>query len=500
MSGSGYDWYVGSVNGSDSNPGTQAAPFQTIAKLLTVYAAGQSVGLERGSTWREKITIGAAGDIWNGNSIHAYGTGSAPKIHCDDIIPAESWTKTGGQTNVWQATITKDYSASEPCTYAAWVNDAQLIKATSLANCDATVGSCFAVNYDANSDMTFYIHSTGSSDPTSDGKTVEVAVRHSAVYGFYSTNLIVDGIETRRNFSLGGSIKVGAGANIRNCTLRQGSSHSMYVVPSATVDSCTFIDCYNGAAGCTMLNYNDNVAAGGNVTVTDNVFTMITANIAAGPMNGHNNVSGTFGTITLTNNTYTGFTNTGVMFACNHAAAIVMTNPTFVNSYGISSPALAAGGAGCTMTVTGGTWTNSVAGQRGVNVSAASVPISITGMTFNVDATTITGCVFLGANSTLSITNCTFKSSLGAGNRFAIYAQACATGNLTLNNNTYNTGTGSWTYHYAFTANASGVTWASDNNAFEATNDAWSIFGNVYSTLADYQAAVTPRDANSTSS
>lgn len=497
----GYDYYVSSVNAnkSDDNDGTSSlAPFATLGKLATVLQAGQSVGLERGSTWREKITVGTAGDVWDDNGVYAYGVGNAPKIHCDDIIAAGSWSKTGGQTNVYQATITKDYSASEPCTYAAWVNDVQLIKATSLANCDSTPGSCFAVNYDANSAMTFYIHSTESSDPTSDGKTVEVAVRHSGVYGFYATNLTVDGIEFRRNFSFGGAVKAGQEHDIKNCTFRQGSSHSLYVMPVGNVTDCTFIDCYNGTAGCTMLNYNKNIANGEDETIARCTFQMDNANIYAAPINGHNNTSGYFGTITIADCTFDGFTTSGIMFGCNHASQIVMTNPTFIDSYGISGPATSAVNAGCNFTVTGGTWDSVVAGLRAVSYTGVMAPLVMTEFTMTLDVLPSPSLVFWGANATINISNCIFKSNLGAGSRVAIQGQTCPTANVTLNNNTFHTGSGSWTYHYGWLASASGMALASDNNTFELTTFGMYIFGATYASLATYQAAVAPIDANST--
>jgi hypothetical protein len=71
-----FTYYVDSVNGSDSNPGNQAAPWKTIAKVnSTTLTPGQSVGFARGGVWRELLAPGQSGTTGNPITFAAYGTG-----------------------------------------------------------------------------------------------------------------------------------------------------------------------------------------------------------------------------------------------------------------------------------------------------------------------------------------------------------------------------------------------------------------------------------------
>ena len=83
------DWYVAPL-GSDANPGTQASPWQTIAKALTGSAGNDRVLLQRGGTWRETFTIGG------GRQLLAYGTGADPEITASQAVTLTgTWTGNG---------------------------------------------------------------------------------------------------------------------------------------------------------------------------------------------------------------------------------------------------------------------------------------------------------------------------------------------------------------------------------------------------------------------
>jgi hypothetical protein len=73
---------VDSVGGSDSNPGTLAAPWKTVAKVDAIsLSPGQSVGFKAGGTWREILTPSTTGGT-SGNPITftSYGTGALPSL------------------------------------------------------------------------------------------------------------------------------------------------------------------------------------------------------------------------------------------------------------------------------------------------------------------------------------------------------------------------------------------------------------------------------------
>jgi len=86
-----FTYYVDSVNGSDSNPGTLAAPWKTISKVnSTKLSPGQSVGFKRGGTWRETLTPGQSGTVGSPITFGAYGTGEQPILSGLDVV--SSWT------------------------------------------------------------------------------------------------------------------------------------------------------------------------------------------------------------------------------------------------------------------------------------------------------------------------------------------------------------------------------------------------------------------------
>jgi len=100
-----FTYYVDSVNGSDSNPGTQAAPWKTIGKVNSAtLAAGQSVGFKRGDTWRETLEPGQSGSAGNPITFGAYGDGSAPLITGADVL--NNWTLDSG--HIYYASVSTE--------------------------------------------------------------------------------------------------------------------------------------------------------------------------------------------------------------------------------------------------------------------------------------------------------------------------------------------------------------------------------------------------------
>ena len=91
-----------SVNGSDSNQGTQAAPWKTIAKVnSTTLTPGQSVGFASGGVWRETLTVAHSGSAGNPITFGAYGTGAQPIITGADLV--SGWTAYSG--SIYQASV-----------------------------------------------------------------------------------------------------------------------------------------------------------------------------------------------------------------------------------------------------------------------------------------------------------------------------------------------------------------------------------------------------------
>lgn len=100
--------YVSAVSGNDSNPGTMAAPWKTLAKVRAALDAGEvgrggRVLLKRGEVFygsiQTPVLAGSSGEmIWD-----AYGTGAMPQIN-GFKVSLNSWVQ--HSTNIWKLNIT----------------------------------------------------------------------------------------------------------------------------------------------------------------------------------------------------------------------------------------------------------------------------------------------------------------------------------------------------------------------------------------------------------
>jgi hypothetical protein len=154
-----FTYYVDSANGLDSNPGTLAEPWQTIAKVnSTTLSPGQSVAFKAGGVWREQLTVPASGTAGNPITFTSYGVGAQPIITGANVV--SSWTLASG--TVYQATVT-----TQP--YVVIYNGARLQQ-------NSGAGSTTAPNTWDWSSNTLYLNVGGN--PT---KTVEAGQRSEAV-------------------------------------------------------------------------------------------------------------------------------------------------------------------------------------------------------------------------------------------------------------------------------------------------------------------------------
>lgn len=179
-------YYVDSVSGLDANNGlSSAAPFLTITKLLTVLVTGDTVLLARGSRWREALDLGAR----EGVTIDVYGGGALPIIDGADVI-VESWTLVSG--NVYRVDVVIPESGSANRCYPGVFEDGELLyeydktldSLSVEANAIAAVqdregsfllwsGGSYASGWSAGATLRYYVHPTGSGDPSSNGKVYE---------------------------------------------------------------------------------------------------------------------------------------------------------------------------------------------------------------------------------------------------------------------------------------------------------------------------------------
>jgi hypothetical protein len=130
-------FYVSSSTGSDSNAGTLAAPWKTIAHVnAQTFAPGTSVLFKRGDTWDRSGGPGVTGTFLptgggtSGNPIvyDAYGTGANPIIDGSangSPNGTSSWTNIG--TNLWESVQTFPPTTSTVVTFTLTVSSPILV-------------------------------------------------------------------------------------------------------------------------------------------------------------------------------------------------------------------------------------------------------------------------------------------------------------------------------------------------------------------------------------
>ena len=167
--------FISSINGDDSFDGlSRNSPKATLPAISPLIEDGVSVFLERGSHWN-----GPDSDlrIQNANvTVKTYGAGEKPIITGAEVC--DTITKTGGYTNIYQSTHNFGNGIAD-LTYGRMMifeDGVVLQPRESMAEVDANEGtyfydtSTYPDNYD-NGSYAVYFHPTGSTNPTSDGKT-----------------------------------------------------------------------------------------------------------------------------------------------------------------------------------------------------------------------------------------------------------------------------------------------------------------------------------------
>jgi hypothetical protein len=130
--GGTFTFYVDSVSGLDSNPGTLAMPWKTIAKVnSTKLTPGQSVAFKRGGVWREMLTPGQSGAAGAPITFTSYGSGAQPIFDGADV--QSTWTP---ESQAAGANFTSD-----PNVYGYWYFDGTLNDGTARGNTLTNTGS-----------------------------------------------------------------------------------------------------------------------------------------------------------------------------------------------------------------------------------------------------------------------------------------------------------------------------------------------------------------------
>jgi parallel beta-helix repeat protein len=180
-----FTYYVDSANGSDSNPGTLAKPWKTIAKVnSTTLTPGQSVGFARGGVWRETLQPGQSGTVASPITFGAYGSGAQPIIDGLNVV-----------TSGWTSETKAYYSSFAANPQQVFEDGARLVAVSSKSM--MKLGTFW---FDS-TDSRLYVRMSGDDSPSH--HAVEVGARNYAVLLDGRSYIRLDGI-TLHGASIGG--------------------------------------------------------------------------------------------------------------------------------------------------------------------------------------------------------------------------------------------------------------------------------------------------------
>lgn len=474
-------WYVDSVNGDDANDGKRpSAAFQTLAALQAAgIAPGDKIALARGSHWREQLTITAAAV-----TVDAYGTGDRPLLDASNIAANASFSKTAGQTHVYQIPITPEWNGSGKDFVNAWEDDAVLVRAADVAACDATAGS-YALSGEGSGTVILYVHASDSSAVTANGKTYEYSHRKFGLDTRDASHVTLSNLQTRRNLHADGSLRVGPYGRASDINADDGSAHNVLVERGAQLVAVEARNAYHPHAFSMFVLNSDSPASEG-VRFVDCAATNSSYNANCVGFSSHYNTSGTFGAVIYDHCTVT---NCFVAFSPNHAASVALTNCTTTGTAHFLRDNAAAA-----HTISGGSYTFSGANGRVLDGQAAGT------VTFDGFTATITdpgAAIFFSSHAlTLTLTGCQVTNNASAAaNHNLVYltnagASFAATGNRF---KTPNLASGPYTYFFSSGLAALN----SDQNCFGQANQWFRVGAENYGTVAAYQAG-TGQDIAST--
>jgi hypothetical protein len=227
-------FYVDATLGLDTNPGTLAAPWQTLAKVNGyTFPAGAQIFLKKGERWVNQTLIVPA----DGLSFGAYGTGANPII--DGSLTMTGWALDSGAIYKSACTLADDISR---CTFE---NGVRLVRKTSKAA--MTTSGCFYL--DDAGDM-LYVRASDDSDPT--GKTIKITSQARVVNGNLHSYLTFDSIDTMMGYYSGYDFRGVAAASghditVSNCTSSWNTQRSFNAAafgsPRPNHDNLVFINC-----------------------------------------------------------------------------------------------------------------------------------------------------------------------------------------------------------------------------------------------------------------
>lgn len=222
------DFWVDSVGGSDSNAGTESAPFQTLSKAVTEinsFGNGCHVRFKGNSVWRESF------DPTPNNLIVDWdGTGTPPVISGFDV--QTTWVDdTATVAGRWYKDVTHDSSGTNR---QMVLEDGALMTRVASAAAVTTAGQYFSADCGSANPIRVYIN-VGAENPNSSGKVYEVTTRQTAIE--LQDGCTLTGVVARGAISNNGPLIVGSGSTVSRCVAAYGTKHN-YLIEDGLMEDC----------------------------------------------------------------------------------------------------------------------------------------------------------------------------------------------------------------------------------------------------------------------
>jgi len=246
-------YYVSESEGDDSNPGTEAEPFQTLAKAQTILDGLEDgsktvVYLKCGDTWEEEGTATSV----DGNTcllrltktysgVSSYGTGDKPFVNQFDRKYSSGWTVHSG--DVYVRSEINDIASIR------LVNDrlVPLYDASDTTDCATNISDTNGSYFYDSAGNNLYIN-LGGTDPNT--VTLEAAVSNDSTievadHGCFVENIRFDGHVHRSTRDKQAGIRINLTGSkvgrIENCEAYYGSSHLIH------------FNCFTGTGGIAVI-------------------------------------------------------------------------------------------------------------------------------------------------------------------------------------------------------------------------------------------------------
>lgn len=222
--GSVTNYYVDSRLGNDTSNGlSPGSAIKTIAKLKTLpIKVTDVINFAAGSEWREEAYI-AKDSI----TLQPYGEGAKPIFDCADTAKYNLFTKTSGQTYVYQIAWTNQLVLNEPSQLSLWINGKRMKRVASIAACNSTPGSYYCTLPTTNFGTdNVYVHMPGGVAPN----PIDLIEISRRAYGIRVLNgCTIKDLVTKRNAGNNGSLMAGANSYLFNILAEDGVKHNLYM-------------------------------------------------------------------------------------------------------------------------------------------------------------------------------------------------------------------------------------------------------------------------------